>query len=163
MDKPKNTYGTEISATYLGKRTRPREMPGEQPWEHHAWDVTLTRNGESITFPYMMGVAHEATKCGKPKPNTTRWIPRPQNVCHHVTCERKGWIPTPPTLHDVLTGLKADDTQGETFHDWCANFGMDTDSRKAMDLYLACQESTDRSRRFFDTDWALIIDDEDYT
>lgn len=151
-----NTYGTTIASTYLGKRT------DDSRWEHHAWDVTLTREGESITFPYMMGTGLEQTKCGKPKPSAGRYVPQTFAVCQHSRCEHAGWQPTPPTLYDVLTGLKADDTQGRTFREWAGDFGMDTDSRKAMDLYLACQESTDRSHRFFGTDWTRITDDEDY-
>lgn len=62
----------------------------------------------------------------------------------------------------MLCSLKADATGGETFGDWCSSYGYDTDSRKALDTYLACQESEERSRRFFGADWPLIVKDEDY-
>lgn len=162
MSKP-STYGTEITAQYIGRRTQEPDSPGERGWEHHLWEVTLTREGQTISFPYRMGLAHEQTKCGKRHPGLSgRYAVRPMAVCHHVRCENAGWQPTPPTLYDVLTSLKADVTNGETFEDWCGNYGMDTDSRKAMDLYLACQESETRSRRFFGSDWSLILADEDY-
>lgn len=157
------TYGTEISSTYIGKRTEKPNSPDEKPWEHHLWDVTLTREGQSITLPYRMGLAHEQTKCGKPRPNApTRYVRRPYETCGHERCEKAGWQPTPPRLYDVLTSLKADATHGETFADWCANYGYDTDSRRAMETYLACQESEDQSRRFFGTDWPALLEDEDY-
>lgn len=157
------TYGTEIAANYVGKRTQEPDSPGEKPWEHHLWDVTLTREGQSITFPYRMGLAHEQTKCGKRKPQIIgRYAIRPMRVCDHVRCENAGWQPAPPNLYDVLTSLKADATHGETFADWCANYGYDTDSRKAMETYLACQESENRSRRFFGADWERIVEDEEY-
>jgi hypothetical protein len=156
------TYGTEISSTYLGQQVE-RDERGRPEWPHHAWNVTLTREDQSITFPYRMGLGHEQTKCGKPKPSTiSRYVQRPMQTCGHVRCEDAGWQPTPPTLYDVLTGLKADATDGETFADWCANYGYDTDSWQAMETYLACQESEDRSRRFFGADWPRIVEDEDY-
>lgn len=158
-----STYGTTITAEYRGKQTREPDPIDGRPWTHHLWDVTLTRNGESITFPYRMGEAHEQTKCGKPKPNAvTRYVQRAYQTCYHYRCDRAGWQPTPPTLYDVLTALKADRTDGESFHDWCSNFGMDDDSIRARDLYFACQQSEDRSRRFFGADWAVICDDENY-
>lgn len=160
--KQRATYGTEITAAYVGERTRDADAPGEKPWGHHLWDVTLTREGQSITFPYRMGLAHEQTKCGKPKPFALRYVARPYATCYHERCERAGWQPTPPDLYDVLTGLKADATDGETFADWAANFGLDTDSIKARELYFACQESENRSRRFFGADWSAIVEDEDY-
>lgn len=159
--KERATYGTEISSEYVGKRTRPPEIPGERPWEHHLWKITLTREGQSITFEYSAGTAHEQTRCGIAKPSmVSRYVPK--IPCEHTRCWSAGWMPAPPTLYDALTSLKADRTGGETFGDWCRDFGMDTDSRKAMDLYLACQESEERSRRFFGSDWSAICDDEDY-
>lgn len=155
----RSNYGTECDAAYVGRRTQEPATEGERPWEHHLWDVILTRNGQSITFPYRMGLGHEQSKCGKPR-TTGRFAPaRP--YCH-MRCESIGWRPTPPDLYSVLTSLKADATNGETFTDWCANYGYDTDSRKAMDTYLACQESEDRSRKFFGADWDLILEDEEY-
>lgn len=161
MPEPSNTYGTTITATYVGKQVE-RDDAGRPVWPYHAWDVTLTREGESITFPYRMGVGYEQTKCGKPKPSTIRYIARPENTCHHVRCESAGWQPTPPDLYTVLVSLKVDTTGGETFGDWCRSYGYDTDSRKAMETYLACQESEERSRKFFGSDWAALLEDEEY-
>lgn len=152
-----DSYGTEITTNYV------RQAADDGGWGHHLWDVTLTRKGQSIAFPYRMGLGHEQTKCGKPKPSTTRFVPQPQNVCGHVGCQNAGWKPTPPDLYTILTGLKMDRTDGEFFGDWCTSLGYDTDSRKALDMYLACQASEDRSRRFFGTAWSLILEDEDYS
>jgi hypothetical protein len=164
--KQTSTYGTTITSTYVGIRERD-EREGETSWRHHLWrhhlwDVTLTREGQSITFPYRMGTAHEQTKCGRPKPSTTRYRPTPETVCGHMRCVSAGWQPVPPTLYDVLTSLKADCVNGQTFADWCSDFGMDVDSIKARELYFACQESENRSQRFFGADWSAILDDDDY-
>lgn len=149
-----NTYGTTLTATYVGLSI------GD--WPAHSWNVTLTRGDETMTVPFTMGVGNEQTKCGKPKPVTTRYIPRPENTCHHVRCEHAGWQPVPPDLYSILCALKADAPMGASFAEWCAEYGMDTDSTKARELYFACQTSEDRSKKFFGSDWTAILDDDDY-
>lgn len=146
-----STYGTDIASTYVGKAT-------DGDWAHYAWTVTLTRDGKTRTLPYKMGLGHVQTPCGKPLNTASRYRSTP---CDHVRCQNVE-KPTPPTLYDVLTSLKADTTDGETFEDWCSNVGYDTDSRKALATYLACQESENESRRFFGSDWRTILDDQDY-
>lgn len=37
----------------------------------------------------------------------------------------------------------------ETFDDWCLNLGYDTDSRKALETYLACQSTSVALRQGF--------------
>jgi hypothetical protein len=154
-----NTYDTVVTAVLVGP------SKDDEGWEHFLWDVTLTRHGvirDAVSFPYRMGLAHQRTKCGKPMPTTNRYRPTPENVCGHVTCASAGFKPVPPSLYDVLCSLKADATDGRSFSEWCGDYGMDTDSRKALDLYLACEESEVRSRKFFGSDWPLIVADEDY-
>lgn len=49
--------------------------------------------------------------------------------------------PEKPSAADLLHGLISDaGAMDQTFEDWCFNLGMDTDSRKALETYLACQE-----------------------
>lgn len=52
-------------------------------------------------------------------------------------------VPTPPDLVDVLYCLISDGQLAEeSFEDFCANLGYDTDSRKALDIYLDCQKQS---------------------
>jgi hypothetical protein len=148
----RDTYGTEISTQFVGKIN-------DKEWPHFEWRVTLTRGDQKHTMPYSMGLAHVQTKCGKRIETHTRYRHRP---CEHVRCQGDP-VPTPPTLYDVLTGLKSDATEGRTFAEWCGDYGYDTDSRKAMTTYLACQESETASRRLFGADWERLLQDEDYT
>lgn len=61
---------------------------------------------------------------------------------------RKHGKPNRPSLGDVLYALVMDaSAQGEDFEDWCYNFGYDTDSRKALELYLACQNIAVKLRK----------------
>lgn len=50
--------------------------------------------------------------------------------------------PCKPTLADILYYLQSDAAiASESFDDFCSNCGYDTDSRKALETYLACQKS----------------------
>ncbi len=54
-----------------------------------------------------------------------------------------------PTAADILNCL-ADDAHSATdsFDDWCANMGYDTDSRKALETYTECQRIGGKLRTF---------------
>lgn len=59
----------------------------------------------------------------------------------------------PPTAYDVLTCINSDFIEDETtFEDWCSNFGLDTDSRKALATYTLCKRQTQNLKRIFDAD-----------
>ena len=91
-------------------------------WEETAFHWVVTINGQS--FDYYMGAAH-VTK---------------GNV--------HGQKAITPTLDDVLYALCSDASAcDESFEDWCSNYGFDTDSRKALEMYLACQESATKLRK----------------
>ena len=54
-----------------------------------------------------------------------------------------------PRAADVLSSLVSDASSvHESFEDWCANYGYDTDSRKAERTYKACQELAPKVLRF---------------
>jgi hypothetical protein len=154
-----NTYGVEVEAQFIAKIE-----DGE--WPHFLWRVTLRRNGLQGAGPggehklvieaYRMGLGHIQTPCGK---RIGVW--HGETPCQHARCQGKR-VPTPPDLYTILCSLKADDTQGRTFDEWCGDYGMDTDSRKAMSMYLACQQSEADSRKFFGSDWTTLVEDEDY-
>lgn len=56
--------------------------------------------------------------------------------------------PTIPEIDHVLACLFSDAQCGQsTFPDFCADFGYDTDSRKALETYLACQQSCVKLRK----------------
>lgn len=51
-------------------------------------------------------------------------------------------IKEPPNARTVVGSLLSDASiAADTFADFCDNMGLDTDSRKAMALYEACQQS----------------------
>jgi hypothetical protein len=156
MTKPgyeylRNKYGTEIESQFIAKIE-----DGE--WPHFEWRVTLKRDGKVYTLPYKMGLGHIQTPCKKRIQKGGRYVDRP---CTHVRCEGRE-VPIPPDLYTVFCSLKSDATRGATFQEWCFDYGYDTDSRKAMDTYIACQESENECQKFFGAEWSRLLEDEEY-
>lgn len=76
---------------------------------------------------------------------------------------RPGFIRKIPNPLLVLSCIRSDNPNGESFEDWASNFGFDTDSRTALKTYLACQEQTDKFRQTFpDVDLETYKPLEDY-
>lgn len=55
-----------------------------------------------------------------------------------------------PTTQEIIIGLHNDGYYGgESFEQWCAEFGYDDDSRKAFAIYEACQEAASKYEEIF--------------
>lgn len=107
-------------------------------WECFAYSVTLT------------GITH---------PNPASFTINFYNGTGHVFKENdKPYAPLP---FSVLSSVYLEDTRGASFEDWCADFGYDTDSRKALSVYLQCQEQTAKFKRAFPN--VHLEDDEEIT
>ena len=53
-----------------------------------------------------------------------------------------------PKLRDVLHSIATDASCAQdSFDDFCSNLGYDTDSRKALETYLACQDNSVKLRK----------------
>jgi hypothetical protein len=67
---------------------------------------------------------------------------------HH----HKQWpdMPQAPHMADVLHSLILDaGAVGQSFDSWCDDLGYDADSRKAFNIYEACQRNADKLARIF--------------
>lgn len=69
-----------------------------------------------------------------------------------ITTPNSGHIaqrrPILPRLADVVSCLLLDMSAGEmTYDDFCSDFGYDTDSRKAYDIWLTCVDHAAKMRR----------------
>ena len=70
---------------------------------------------------------------------------------------------TPPEVANVLYCLLCDAFCGQdTFEDFCDNFGYDTDSRKALELYLACQKIEKDLRKLLGNDFNYFMENNEY-
>lgn len=114
-----------INAEYVGQDKAP------DGWEYFAWDVELAYKGRVISTEYKMGLAHVS----KQGPGKRRY--------HH---DWQGYVdtyaPTPPSVKDVIHSLLMDGSALDMgFEDWASDYGYDSDSRKALTLYLECQDA----------------------
>ena len=68
--------------------------------------------------------------------------------------------PVDPKVDDVVNCLMTDanSVAGETFRDYCDNFGSDPDSRAALDTYLACQDTLIMMRKLFGGELQSVMD-----
>jgi len=63
-----------------------------------------------------------------------------------------------PRVDDVLDSLLSDAQAGEqTFEDFCADFGYDSDSRKAEKIWRACQRVAKNMKRLLGKDYETFL------
>lgn len=126
-------------------------MPGGD-WPHFEWRATLSRGDRSFTTAYKTGVGHV-------RPMPTRWL---DNLPEHERPRR--WLedyraPLAPTPASVAASLMSDAGAGlDTFAGYCSEFDLDTDSRRALDTYLACQAALTAMRRMFGEHFHAVAD-----
>lgn len=143
----------EYDVQYLGESV---EISGDgNRWEHDRWEFSLVRRdgnpnfskkvAEMLQQPYRTGTGHRKFPRGAiaPRPpytpNTLAW----ENWQNERRAVRP---PIAGMLHSLIMDT---DSATEIFEDWCANFGFDPDSIKALKAYHACQEIHGELRRFF--------------
>lgn len=107
-------------------------------WNCDSWSFNI--NGQS--FDYFTGMGH-------------REIVRGYKACRMPGAKMVGghWQATRPhaphvagVLHSVILDSSA---CGQSFDDWCADYGYDSDSRRALQTYLACQENAAKLDKVF--------------
>lgn len=138
----------KYSTHYRGETTR------DNDWQCDEWLCSFekqTRNNpanpyqvEKFEFFTGLGLRHPVGAVSrqiqtKMNPRSVAW--------HDIEKTRK---PKPPHAADVLLSVVMDSRACEqSFADWCGEFGYDTDSRKALATYEACQQNADKLKRIF--------------
>ncbi len=112
----------------------------------------MTKSPESIrisTEIFNLGIRLELTPA-RWNPDTKQWdyLATLNNLKYRFTTEYHcgaGWKdektnrPIAPSLADILSCLLLNSSAvGQTFNQWCGEYGYDTDSRKALETYDAC-------------------------
>lgn len=130
------------------------------------WTVTLRLNGKSVTTRYSTGTGH-CIEPGESHSYTYRGVsgfsraPKNWRSDHSgdAVAFRKYWFADKrsaraPDLADVVSCLFADASGAEeSFEDWCASLGCDTDSRRAHDTWQACRNTALDLRVLFGNDY----------
>lgn len=124
-----------------------REKSGDRDWVFDRWMVQFDRSGANrIESEYKTGLGHRA---GPPMPSDVR-NSNPRSLHYH------SWVstnvrPYAPCAASVLYSLLSEARLGadNTFDDFCSELGYDTDSRRALETYLACQEINTKLQKLF--------------
>ena len=122
--------GVRVIFSLVGEVTRYKRVCDE-------WRVTMEkRKPYSHGKPDYMESFEYFTGTGHRKPKKNSWDKTP--------------VPVAPHMAGVLHSLILDSSAcGESFDEWCDNFGYDTDSRKALETYLACQANAAKIHKIF--------------
>lgn len=112
----------------------------EGNWEHFKFRCLI--EGEEFTFK--VGIGHAKWFKG----STVNTKAREEGYL--IVLENqydKGLLRLKRVKISELVYCILSDYTDETFDDWCSNFGYDTDSRKALETYLECQNNWVRLRK----------------
>ncbi len=143
------------------------------------WSVTIRNGNKAMTLPFSCGGAHVQPTTGAVRPTFASYSQtdvinaRKETGVYYdfklkqyrkagaagATLWKKevyqlAFEPKPPTLENVLNCLALDTSAlDEPFEDWAINFGYDTDSIKAKNIYDACiKNALDLRRAGIDLD-----------
>jgi hypothetical protein len=138
-------YGIKMESVKIPNRTDQTEFKD-------SFHFLVTINGQSLQ--YSQGKAHQ-------------YFTGQYEISYSQLSEldkKRGrfkiYEPYKPMAKDVIYSLLADRTNGENFEDWCSNFGLDSDSIKALNLYLASQESEKKLNLMFDRETIKKLEEE---
>lgn len=149
LDKALEAMGVTLAAHFI-PQSMSRNAKEARPTLN--WRVLVARKDRGAhATDYMQGIGHAP---GYPRGLVRRLGGMGRNerqAAEQGTAPRGDWnnpsgmtrrIP-PPALADVLACLLQDGegTEWESFESWADNYGYDTDSRKAEEVYRACQEA----------------------
>lgn len=124
-------------------------------WDCDAWVFNL--NG--ILFDYHTGIGHRAKPTIYSKRLAASEFPGlTQNDLVRKTSYGRRYLarvetlrkPVEPPIQGLLYAILLDSEAGtQSFASWCSDLGYDTDSRKALRTYEACQENYDKLCKLF--------------
>lgn len=119
--------GVTYAAHYCGESVR------DNDWKCDAWRVTFSRGGTSMSTDYFTGLGHRAIPKNVRQPY---YVKSSRDFARWTKEESK---PVTPHAAGVLHSLTMDaSATNESFNDWCSNYGFDSDSFKAFNMYQAC-------------------------
>lgn len=146
-------YGVSMTATFTGHR---RYFADDKD-TRDTYRIRLSRGDRAMEFDYGASLVDSKLR---PESDGPYW---------HRVRHPKGEPPTygkgpnlravPPTMYYIVTCLE----KGEvgTFEQWAGDYGYDTDSRKALDTFLAVQTQAADFLRLCAGDSAMLAEAQD--
>ena len=106
-------------------------------WDCDGWMLELTSKGKTEYFDHFTGIGHR-TPISKP----TNGGPMPRKGTLMYDQLEKQRKPVTPDVCGIIHCLNIESQAiNESFPNWCDNFGYDSDSLKALNVYNTCCES----------------------
>lgn len=154
----------KLEATHLGLRSKKEKVRHEyqdkmveKEWWYDEWHIKLTMNGK-VWEPegtYKTGLGNRKLNQNVKREDlygekyyVGKYVDKMVIGLHNLAAEGFAKV-VKPTLADVLGSyLLNASSANETFENWCSTFSYDTDSRKALEIYLVCQKIRDELIRF---------------
>jgi len=138
----------------------------KEGWESDKFIVSFIKGTKCESFDYHTGIGHRMerqkkhTSFSRRGPRTLTQTKKIKQLEVITKLNKPAWFPEnetydvlAPTQASVLYCLLIDlSSCDESFDDWCDNFDADTDSRKALDMYLACQSNGTKLKTIFSND-----------
>ena len=145
----------EIEAKLIRQPLATRREVGDDNWREtsYQWRITLRCEGREMGLDYYTGAGLVDWK--------TPWKGPPRTVEQREYCDRAPNCKRPrlPTLGDVLSCLHLDASALDTdFESWAGDLGYNSDSRKALAIFLECQKQGKELRKLLGADWREFMD-----
>lgn len=126
-------------------------------WVCDHWRATFTNGSKSETFDYFTGLGHRLSKVDKNKRLLLQFsqkdkgaiLKRKKSTGESRVIYGDNWC-IAPTSASVLYSLVLDSgAADESFSNWCDNFGYDSDSISAFNVYQECEKTAKRLKNIF--------------
>ena len=158
IEKPVN-----IESIYLGEIVEDKQRMDN-------FQVTLSYQGREMTTTFKMGLGHRIVDKSKLFDLKTYGLGKyagkkiPYGIRgRDVAILEQFSKAIKPEIAEVLYCLLNDALCGQdTFEDFCCNYGYDTDSRKALKLYLSCQTAEKDLRKLLGYDFNYFMENNEY-
>ena len=139
--------GLTLTSVHLGLNTWDEMNPKMLADE---WRVQISYNGKEYTTTYRTGIGHRKVKPGVKK-ERGGYATLTESPKSEAEACRRGWLKlVQPDIADVVSCLLNDASSAEeVFEEWCSGCGYSSDSRKALNVYLECQNTLSKLRRMF--------------
>ena len=137
-----------ITIRYVGQTKR------DNDWDCDEWRVVFTTQQRRWETPYYTGLGLRS-----PIPKLYLLFNPPRyGTLAYEQLEKATRKPVTPKKADVLHSLFMDAMAADyNFDDWCADYGYDSDSIKALNTYKECLDTAQRLRSFFTAEQRAAI------